>query len=132
MARTANPKLLARAIASLRSQRQALVDKLADIDATFAELGLSADEGARRGRRPGRPAGSVGKRKRGSFAKSGEQSVLDFVKSHGKPNAADVNKHWQGEGRGGKADNALSKLVKEGKLKRVEVKGERGARYTTK
>ena len=44
--------------------------------------------------------------------------------------AADVNKHWQGEGRGGKADNTLTKLVKDGKLKRHEVKGERGGRYS--
>ena len=33
------------------------------------------------------------------------------------------------EGRGGKADNSLTRLVKDGRIKRVQVKGERGGRY---
>jgi hypothetical protein len=57
--------------------------------------------------------------------------VFNFVKAQGKPNAAEVNQHWQKEGRGGKADNTLTKLVKDGRLKRVQVKGERGGRYQT-
>lgn len=133
MPRTTNPKILARMIESLRSQRQDLLAKLKAIDSAFEELGINPD-GARRG--PGRPAAATGvkgrrggRRKRGRFDLSGEESVLNFVKKAGRPNAAEVNKHWSGEGRGGKADNALGKLVRVGKLKRVEVKGERGARY---
>lgn len=156
MARTANPKTLARMITALRTARHALAVRLAAIEETFVSLGISAGHGthdagaakkapgAKRGRPPGRPAGSgagatAGKktggrrrRRRGSFEKSGEESVLAFVQANGEPNAAEVNKHWQGEGRGGKADNALSKLVKAGLLKRVEVSGERGGRYTAK
>jgi hypothetical protein len=56
--------------------------------------------------------------------------VTSFIKSHGHPTAAEVNAHWRKEGRGGKADNALSKLVKLGTLKRQAAKsGERGGRY---
>lgn len=138
MARTANPKTLAKAIESLRRDRRQLVKRLAAIDETFAKLGLSTAEsagGGRRGRPPGSGKGGVkkgrrrGRRKRGKFSMSGEESVLGFVKKHGKPNAAELNKHWKAEGRGGKADNALTKLVKDKKLKRMESAGERGGRY---
>lgn len=89
--------------------------------------------GAKRGPKPGstgkKRGPKPGSRRRGKFTVSGEQSVLDFVKSHGKPNAKEVNEHWTKEGRAGKADNALSKLVKLGSIKRVDVEGERGGRY---
>ena len=134
MARTTDARTLSKMIDGLRSQRADLVARLERIDETFHALGIAVD-GAVRHRGPGRrgkpgPKPGRRRRKRGSFAVSGEKSVLDFVKRHGKPNAADVNKHWQGEGRGGKADNTLSRLVKTKVLKRVEVKGERGSRYT--
>lgn len=70
-----------------------------------------------------------GGRKRGTFKQSGEESVLRFVAKHGSPNAKEVNDHWRKEGRKGKADNALTKLVKEGRLTRVSNPGERGGRY---
>ena len=132
MARTTNPGTLSKIIAGLRAARQDLMARLHHIESTFADLGISAESGApRRGRKPGRAKASRGgrRRKRRSFALSGEASVLGFVKKHGTPNAAEVNKHWSGEGRGGKADNALSKLVKTRKLKRVAARGERGGRY---
>ena len=75
--------------------------------------------------KPGRKKG-----KRGSFAISGEESILAFVASAGQPNAAEINIHWKNEGRGGVANTPISKLVKAGKLKSVAVVGERGSRYT--
>ena len=131
---------LSKTINKLRADRAELVAKISEIDELFASLGIAHQAGAivpvpaRRGRKPGstnapKPA-APGRRKRGSFEKSGEESVLEFVKSFGKPNALEVNEHWQKEGRGGKADNTLSKLVKLGQLKRLEPKdGERGGRY---
>jgi len=74
-------------------------------------------------------AGAKRGRKRQTFSKSGEESVLDFVREAGSPNSAEVNAHWEAEGRKGRADNALSKLVSDGKLKRVNAPGERGSRY---
>ena len=38
-------------------------------------------------------------------------------------------KHWASEGRGGTADNALSKLVRDRKIKRIPLVGERGSHY---
>lgn len=69
------------------------------------------------------------KRRRGNFSQTAEDSILTFIRDHGQPNAKEVNGHWQAEGRGGKADNTLSKMVKAGQLERVEVEGERGGRY---
>ncbi len=104
----------------------------------------SSTGGKRRG--PGRPKGSTnraksaatpgkkktrrGRKARGSFEKTGEESVLDFIRSRPTPpNAKEVNQHWSGEGRGGKADNTISKMVKAGQLARVDIEGERGGRY---
>ena len=134
MPRTTDPRTLRKMIDSLRSQRQNLLAKLSEIDSTFEQLGISAEGGRRR---RGRPAGTAARgatkrgrrRKRRRFSSSGEDSVLNFVRRHGKPNAAEVNRHWQSESRGGKADNALSRLVKHKKLKRITVKDERGGRY---
>ncbi len=132
-------KRLLSELAAKRAEHEAAI---AEIDETLASLGLggSVAAPARRGRKPGKTAakrgpkpgskrGGGGGRRRGKFSVSGEQSVLEFVKSAGTPNAKEVNDHWTKEGRAGKADNALGKLVKTGALKRVEVKGERGSRY---
>lgn len=135
MARIAAAKELTSVIAKLRDQREAHEDAIAEIDRVFAELGIDSQGGRRRG--PGRPrkagakkAGRRGRRKRGVFAQTAEESIIGFVKKAGKPTTADVNKHWTAEGRGGKADNTLTKLVQARKLKRVKDKNVRGSRYT--
>lgn len=141
MARLSTEKELAKLIGGLKAERQELVNKLASIDKVFASFGIPvvskvtatvsvAAAPTPTGKRRGRPPGSKNsKRKRGLFAKTGEETVLEYVTNKGPVTAAEVNKHWQGEGRGGKADNTLSKLVKDGKLKRVKNKGERGSSY---
>jgi hypothetical protein len=132
-------------IAKLRDQRKAHEDAIAEIEHVFGELGIEVGGGRGRGRRrgPGRPrkmgtkkakkakkAGRRGRRKRGVFAQTAEESLLGFVKKAGKPTTAEINKHWTAEGRGGKADNTLTKMVQAKKLKRVKDKDVRGSRYT--
>lgn len=138
MARFSEAESLARKIDAMKSEYASLKGRIAELDALFARLGISAEGGVakRRGRPPKGAAGAPaagkrgGRRKRGTFAQTGEESVLAFIKSHGSPSAAEVNKHWSGEGRGGKADNTLTRLVKEGKLKRLPAaEGERGGKY---
>lgn len=73
-----------------------------------------------------------GKRTRKTFAISGEESVLTFVKGNAGCTTAQVNEHWTTEGRAGKADNALGKLVKEGKVNRKNIKGQRGSTFSAK
>jgi len=70
------------------------------------------------------------KRVRRKFAVSGEQSILNFVKSKSNPVGNEIQKHWASEGRAGAAANLISKLVKAKKLKRTPLKGERGSRYS--
>lgn len=155
-----NPAIdeLAKLVKELQSERQSHLDAIARIDETFEQFGISAQAtgGATapaRGRRKkttrrakatskpaakrGRPVGSKNskkKKRRGGrrrFAQTGEESVAAFVAEHGNPNTREVNEHWRKEGRGGKADNTLGKLIREGRLKRVNAKGERGSRYKT-
>ena len=128
---------LTKLIDQMLAERQKHVDAIERIDREFAAAGIgAAAPAAKRGPKAGKATTKKattrkrgGRRKRGVFAQTGEESVLAFVRSHGNPTAGEVNKHWTGEGRGGKADNALGKLVKEGKLKRLKNKGERGSRY---
>jgi hypothetical protein len=70
------------------------------------------------------------RRSRRTFAVSGEQSILAFVKSKSNPVGREIEKHWSSEGRAVTAANLLSKLVKEKKLKRAPLKNERGSRYS--
>jgi hypothetical protein len=72
------------------------------------------------------------KRVRRKFAVSGEQMILNFVKSKSNPVGKEIEKHWSSEGRAGTAANLLSKLVKEKRLKRTPLKEGRGSRYSVK
>ena len=69
-------------------------------------------------------------RRRKKFAVSGDESIIAFVKERKNPTTKDLTKHWSSEGRGGTAANALSRLVKEKKLKRTPLEGQRGSRYS--
>ena len=91
----------------------------------------------RRGRPPGvrnatsASAPSKGRRTRGSYATTGEESVLAFIKSNKKPTTSEIKAHWASEARLGTADNVLSKLFRENKVKRTPLgKGIRGSHYS--
>jgi hypothetical protein len=70
------------------------------------------------------------KRVRRKFAVSGEQLILNFVKSKSNPIGRDIESHWTSDGRAGAAANLISKLVKAKMLKRTPLKDERGSRYS--
>jgi hypothetical protein len=110
-----------------------LMAQVSEIDTMFAEFGISlegAPVAAPAARKTGRGGRRGGGRKRGVFAVTGEQTVLDYLKKHGKSSTGSINKYWVSEGRGGKADNTLGKLVKAGTLKRVKSEDVRGSLYT--
>ena len=125
-------------IESLLARREEHQSTIEAIDETLEKIGSMLQVPGR----PGRPKGSKNgvaavraskgsrRRKRGSFAVSGDESILAFVKKAGTPTTKDVNNHWKSEGRGGTADNALTKLVKLKKIKRLAAKEGRGSRYT--
>jgi hypothetical protein len=105
-----------------RARHEAEINR---IDSTLARIESAFGTPAKRGPKPGSK-----RRKRGSFGVSGEESVVAFVKKAGTPTTKEVNKHWKAEGRGGTADNTLTKLVKLKKLKRINLVGQRGSKYT--
>lgn len=123
-------------IRKLQSERQSLVEAIERIDSTFDELGIEADapRRGRRGRPPGRPAGSYKtgrRRKRRKYATSGTESILSFVSKGSKKGAtgAEIADHWKAEGRAGSSYNIINMLLKAGRLKKKKLKGERGSMY---
>jgi hypothetical protein len=143
-------------IQMLIDQRQQHADALANINQTLsavaaalesvsgngqaaveAEAAAATPPKKRRGRPPGvrnatpAPAPSKSRRSRGSYATTGEESVLAFIKSNKKPTTSEIKAHWASESRLGTADNVLSKLFRERKVKRTPLgKGIRGSRYS--
>jgi len=73
--------------------------------------------------------GTKGRRKRKTFATTGQESVLAFVRAKNNPTSAEIRKHWESEGRGGSAHDILSILVGAKKIKREPLKGQPGSRY---
>jgi hypothetical protein len=74
-------------------------------------------------------AAKRGRGKRTTFAMSGEEAVLSFVRQRKNPSTSEIRAHWKSMGRASSADNSLSKLVKDKKLKREPNKVGRGSRY---
>jgi|GEM_PF-1520782 len=68
-------------------------------------------------------------RKRKKYAQTAEQLVLGLVKGKGAISSA-INKAWKDGGRTGRADNTLNKMLKDGKVKRTPLKGQKGSTYT--
>ncbi len=139
MARTSQPGGLTGQIEALLRSRMAHESAIEQIDATLGRIKIALGGSGtvvKRGRPPGSTnvtkvaGGKKRRRRRGKFTMSGDQSILAFVKSAGSPTTKDVNQHWKSEGRGGSADNALTKLVKTKKLKRINLKGVRGSKYS--
>jgi hypothetical protein len=137
-------------IQHLLEEREEHAEAIASIDATLARVGAALG-GSPTHAAPAKPAAIFAKAaptkaaakpvsakpapvaakpRPGKFAMSGEASILAFVKSKGNPVGRDIEAKWKSEGRKGRAINAVSKLVREKKLKRTPLKGERGSRYS--
>jgi hypothetical protein len=134
-------KELEAVVAKLHAEREGHVAAIAEIDAAFAELGISPGAAIRApGKRRGRPPKSAGakpagrrKGKRGHrFPVSGTKSVYDFVAKAGEKGVTgkQIDEFWKSEGRAGSSYNILGQLVKKKQIKRLDVKGQRGSQYT--
>ena len=135
-------------IQRLLDERQLHAQAITSIDETLAKVGAALGTTAKPPRpaapakkaaapkpapakpAPAKPAPAKGKRTRRQFAISGEQSILQFIKSKSNPRGSEIESHWKSEGRKGRAINLISKLAKEKKLKRIPLKNERGSRYS--
>jgi hypothetical protein len=128
---------IASQIEELLTQRKRHEDALAAInqilDNIAAMIGTNGTQSARRPAAPAAksaaPAGPR-RRRRPNFGMTADEFVLGFVKQHRNPTTREVNVAWTQAGRPFKADITLSKLTREGTLKRTPLVGERGSRYT--
>ncbi|MGA2440148.1 MAG: helix-turn-helix domain-containing protein [Tepidisphaeraceae bacterium] len=69
-------------------------------------------------------------RQRGTFKHTAEEMILSLLKGRKGLTTTELAAAWKKAGRGGAVDNALSQMVKAGKLKRTRLKDERGSRYS--
>jgi hypothetical protein len=77
----------------------------------------------------GKEEGARPRRRYQKLALTGEESVLAFVREHGRPTTSEINDHWKSEGRPGVANPTVARLLKRGLLKREEDPSGRGSRY---
>src|ERR1035437_2140649 len=77
---------------------------------------------------PAQPAGQK-PRKRGTFKRTAEEIILSLLKGRKALTTSQLAAAWKKERRGGSVDNALSRMVKAGKLKRKPLGGKKGSAY---
>ena len=71
------------------------------------------------------------KRGRKRFKMTGHESILSFVRKAGRTGVpgAEIAKHWKAEGRGAGVYVEIGRLVEQKRLKRKDLKGQRGSLY---
>ncbi len=113
-----------------------LLRERAKLDGQITELEALADgtpmavPKVKPGPKPGRNAAKVVRRKkRGHFKQNASQFILGLLKKAPKT-TSQIGKNWKTAGRGGKADNALTKLVKDGLVKREKLAAGMGSTYS--
>ena len=138
---TGTPTNLTDRLQRLLDERQQHADALTRIDSTLEQIrsALHAVGGVNGRRGAGRPRAAPAehsttprrrKGKRGTFATSATEMILSLAGQRGGATTQEIKAQWKAEGRGGTADNALSKMVRDGKLKRAPLEGQRGSRFT--
>jgi hypothetical protein len=131
MAKQSTAAQIATLIRELHSERQNHLDAIAEIDATFGQLGISRGAGSTGKRGRGRPPGSGRRRgRRGSYQQTAQEFITSLFSSGKRLRTKQINEAWRSAGRGGTADNTLVKLVKGGQLSRKSVEGQRGSEYS--
>ena len=130
-------------IQKLIAEKQHHEAALSRINETLEQIAglVGGSSGHRRG--PGRPPKAASeandgvaapkrgrKRRRRSFAVSGEQMILDFLRQKKSATTQEIKSLWKSENRGGTADNALSKLYRERKVRRTPLEEGRGSRFS--
>lgn len=69
-------------------------------------------------------------RKRGRFNQTAEDLILSLLKGRKVRTTRELAAAWKKEARGGTVDNALSRMVKAGNLKRKPLGGKLGSQYS--
>jgi DNA-binding transcriptional regulator YiaG len=68
-------------------------------------------------------------RRRGVYSQTAEEFVLGLLKGRKKLTTGEINAAWKKSGHKHNADNTLSKMTREKKVKRTKVKDGRGSEY---
>jgi transcriptional regulator with XRE-family HTH domain len=71
----------------------------------------------------------AGARRRGKFSQTGAQMILAALRGGKKLTGGQINELWKKNGRSGRADVLLGRLVKEKQLTRLKLKDQRGSEY---
>lgn len=131
-----------RTLSQLLAKREAHMKGLAEIDSLCAKFGITLPTNGSRtplpaprttpsnGDAPSKATAAGSRRRRRWFDQSADEFVLSLAKGSKGITTGGINAAWHKSGRGGKADNTLTKLVKEKKLHRSPLKEGRGSAYT--
>jgi len=110
-------------VKSLRDQRQYHLDAVDQIDAAFDGLGMNGQA-----KTNGHAPGARKPRQRSKFKLTAEEMIAQLLK--GKTmTTGQINKRWTRAGRGGNADNTLSKMTRENQIRRTNMPGVMGSQY---
>jgi hypothetical protein len=121
-----NDEDLATKIRRLQTERARHVRAIDDIDKVLGQVqNVLTDLGTSDSSDGGQPR----RRRYQKLETTGEESVLEFIRAQGNPTTAQVNTHWQQEGRPGVANPILARLLKRKILQRENDPGVRGSRY---
>jgi len=133
MARTTDTAAqLERLVQKLQEERQHHMEQIDEIDRTLSRLGIEPGKATKRRTKKTKTAkkrGAPKGRGRRRYGKTAEQFILDLLKSGKEMTTADINAAWRKAGRPGDAATTLTKLSKDGKIKRENIKGARGSKY---
>ena len=131
MAKSPSTAALTKLVKELQDQRQEHLAAIAEIDATFDSLGIDPDKaGRRRGRKKSARKTKNGRKKgRGRSKRTGEQFITGLLTKNKMMTTSQINNRWVAAGRGGKADNTLSKMTRDKKVSRKNIKGAMGSEY---
>lgn len=121
---------IAAMVRKLQEQRQQHVKAVADIDSRLNQIARLLGGPVAAARPATVAASATRRRKRRRFAVPGDEAILNFIRERKNPTTAEINAQWKKDGRGGSADNVLTKLYQDKKVKRQKIVGGRGSRYT--
>ena len=137
---TSSPADIAGRIERLLADRRQHAEALAEIDSALEQIrsalqgingtGVSTRLGPRKAAAEALPASRKRRGRRGVYGKTSDEMILALVGQRGGATTQEIKAKWKADGRGGTADNALSKMVKDRKLKRTPLVGQRGSRFT--
>lgn len=104
--------------------------RAAQIAKLVAVRGIGKREALKRLELLGGGAASAGEpRRRRRGGPTAEEFIASLVKSKKANTSKQINVAWKQDGRPGRADNTLSRMIRLGSLRRTKLKGERGSTY---